>query len=201
MDEMKNTRWTAGIAVLALLVAGCGGNSVEEEILEQMLENSDEDIGELDLELGDDGDGFNLKVTGDDGEDISITGSGDDDEMTITVEGEDGETMTIGGGDIPAGLEIPVAPGGTVQTSISGGGEMVVALQYPTGDYDEIVAFYDEQLDSESDAVEKTETSFTTEDGTFRNTYFGPNSGSDWTVTVGNCIGQAGVCVNILQSE
>lgn len=198
---MRSIKTLVVFSALLLLLAACGGKSAEEQLLEQMLENSGEDIGDIDVQLGEDGNGFSLNVTGEDGEDVSISGSGDDDDMTITVQGEDGETMTFGGGEIPEGLQIPVPPGGTVQTSMSGGSEILVSLQYPSANYDEIVAFYDEQLDSDSDDVEKTETSFTTEDGTFRNAYFGPSSGSAWTVTVGDCIGQPGVCVNVIQSE
>jgi hypothetical protein len=188
-------------SALLLLLAACGGQTAEEELLEQILENSGEGIGDIEVDLGDDGDEFNLNVTGDDGENVSISGSGDDDEMTITIEGEDGETMTIGGGEIPEGLQIPVPPGGAVQSSIVGGNEILVSLQYLNASYDDIVGFYDDQLDADSDDVEKTETSFTTEDGTFRNVYYGPSSGSDWTVTVGDCIGLPGICVNIIQSQ
>lgn len=199
---MKNARLLIVISALVLLIAACGGKSAEEELLEQILENSGEDIGDLDIDLGEDGDGdFSLNVTGDDGEDVSITGSGDDDDFTLTVEGEDGETMTIGGGEVPDGLELPVAPGGEVTTSISGGSEIIVVLQYANGDYDQLVSFYDSELNVASDDVEKSETSFSTEDGTFRNAYYAPASGDAWTVTVGDCIGLPGICVNLLQSD
>lgn len=197
---MRNTRLLVVFSALLLLLAACGGKSAEEELLEQIIESGGEDIGDVDIDLGEDGDGFNLNVTGEDGEDVSISSGDNDDEMVITVEGEDGETMTIGGGDIPDGLQIPVPPGGDVQTSFVSEGEILVSLVYANGDYDQIVAFYDDQLDAGSDAVQKTESSFSTEDGTFRNAYFGPESGSDWNVSVGDCIGQAGICVNVIQS-
>jgi hypothetical protein len=197
---MRNIRLLVVFSALLLLLAACGGQSAEEELLEQILENSGDDIGDVNIDLGEDGEGFNLNVTGDDGEDVTISGSGTDDDMVITVEGDDGETMTIGGGEIPDDLQIPVAPGGEVQTSIVSGSEILVSLLYANGDYDQIVAFYDDQLDAGSDAVEKTETSFSTEDGTFRNVYYGPSEGSDWNVTVGDCIGQGGICVNVIQS-
>lgn len=199
---MNNTRLLIVFAALLLLVAACGGKSAEEELLEQILENSGEDIGDVDLNLGD-GDGdFNLNVTGDDGEDISITGGGDDEDFSITVEGEDGETMTFGGGDIPDGLDLPVADGGEVVSSLTSNDEMFVSLQYPGGDYDQLVSFYDSQLNAASDAVEKSETSFTTEDGTFRNVYYGPSNGDNWTVTIGDCMmGEPGICVTLIQGS
>ena len=196
---MKNARLVVVVSALVLLVAACGGQSAEEELLEQILENSGEDIGDVDIDDGGDGE-FSINVEGDNGEDVSISASGDDDEMTITVEGDDGGTMTIGGGDIPDELELPVAPGGEVQTSMTSGNEVFVTLQYPDGNYDEIIAFYDAALNSDSDEVTKSETSFTSEDGTFRNAFYAPESGSDWTVTVGDCIGLEGVCVTLGQS-
>lgn len=198
---MRNAKLLVAFSALLLLLAACGGQSAEDELLEQILENSGDDIGDVNIDLGEDGEGFNLNVTGEDGEDVSISGSGNDDEMTITVEGEDGGTMTFGGGEIPEGLQIPVPPGGEVQSSIVSNDEMLVSIAYPGDSYDEIVTFYDGQLDADSDAVEKTETSFSTEEGTFRNVYYGPSEGSDWTVTVGDCmLGEPGICVNIIQS-
>jgi hypothetical protein len=198
---MKNTTLLIVFSALLLLVAACGGKSAEEELLEQILENSGEDIGDVDINLGEDGEGFNLTVEGEDGEDINITSSGDDeDDFTLTVEGEDGETMTIGGGEIPDDLQLPVAPGGEVQSSIAGGSEILVALQYVDGDFDQLVSFYDSQLNPDSEGVERNETSFTTEDGTFRNVYYAQDDGS-WTVTVGDCIGLPGICVNLIQSD
>ncbi len=197
---MKNTRLLIVIAAFVLLVAACGGKSAEEELLEQILENSGEDIGNVDINLGEDGDEFNLTVEGEDGEDVSISG-GNDDDFSITVEGEDGETMTFGGGEIPEALELPVAPGGEVQSSITSNDEVLVSLQYTAGDFDQLVAFYDSELNADSDDVDRSETSFTTEDGTFRNVYYAPASGSDWTVTVGDCIGLPGICVNLIQSN
>lgn len=198
---MKNTRLLIAISALLLLVAACGGKSAEEELLEQILENSGEDIGDVDINLGEDGEGFNLTVEGEDGENINITGSGDDeDDFTFTVEGEDGETMTIGGGDIPDELQLPVADGGEVQSSIVSESDVLVSLQYVDGDLDQLVSFYDAQLNPGSDNVTKNETSFTTEDGTFRNVYYAQDDGS-WTVTVGDCIGLPGICVNLIQSN
>lgn len=198
---MKNARLLIIVSALVLLAAACGGQSAEEELLEQILENSGEDIGDVDINLDDGGNGeFSINVEGENGGDVSISGSGDDEEMTITVEGDDGGTMTIGGGDIPDELELPVAPGGAVQTSMTSGDEVFVSLQYPDGDYDQIIAFYDAELNSDSDEVTKSETSFTSEDGTFRNTFYAPENGSDWTVMVGDCIGLEGVCVTLGQS-
>lgn len=192
---MRNFKLIATVAVLVLVVAACGGQSAEEALLEEILENSGEDIGDIDINT-DDGE-FSINVEGEDGEDISISSSGDGDDAEVTIEGDDGEVMVIGGGEIPDGLELPVAPGGFVQTAITSGTEVIAALQYEGGDYDELVAFYDSELGGGD--FERSETSFTTEDGTFRNVYWISEDGNT-NVTVGDCIGQDGICVNLIQS-
>ncbi len=191
---MKNIKLIATVAMLVLVVAACGGKSAEEELLEQILENSGEDVGDVNINT-DDGE-FSISVEGEDGEDVSISSSGDGDDAEITIEGDDGEVMTIGGGELPDGLDLPVPDGGSVQTAITSGTEMLASIQYVNGDWDQLVAFYDSEL---GDEFERSETSFTTEDGTFRNVYWTSGNGAT-TVTVGDCIGQEGVCVNLIQS-
>jgi hypothetical protein len=197
---MRQIKLVATVAALVLVMAACGGKSAEEALLEEILENSGEDISDIDINT-DSGD-LNLSIEGEDGEDISITGSGDDDEFEITVEGEDGGTLTIGGGDIPEALQLPVADGGKVTTSFSTETEVSVSLSYDGDQFDQLVAFYDSQLDPDSDDVDRNETSFTTEDGTFRNVYWS-GEGGNWVVTVGDCIGlePGSTCVTLLQTE
>lgn len=195
---MSYKRLAVVFVSLLLVVAACGGKSAEEELLEQIIESGGDDISDIDIS-SDDGE-FNLSIEGEDGEDVSISGSGDDDDFEITVEGEDGETMTFGGGEVPEGLDLPVAPGGDVQTSMTSNDEAFVSLEYPNGNFDQLVAFYDDALNAGSDEVEKSETSFTTEDGTFRNVFYNPDGG-DWAVTVGDCIGlgDGSICVTLMQ--
>ena len=195
---MKNTKVLVLLIALALAVSACG-DSAEEQVLEQILESGDSGISDVDID-SDSGD-INISFEDEDGQDVSISASGDEDDFSMVIEGEDGEVMTFGTGELPEGLQIPVAPGGEVQSSISGGSEILVILQYADTEYEELVAYYEDQLDSASEDVEKSETSFTTEDGTFRTAYFTPSSGSDWTVSVGDCIGTPGICVTIAQSE
>lgn len=191
---MKNFKLIATVAVLVFVVAACGGQSAEEELLEQILENSGEDVGDVNINT-DDGE-FSISVEGEDGEDISISSSGDGDDAEITIEGDDGEVMTFGGGELPDGLTLPVPDGGTVQTAITSGTEVLASIQYVNGDFDELVGFYDAAL---SDEYERSETSFTTEDGTFRNVFWNSDNGAR-SVAVGDCIGQEGICVNLIES-
>ena len=197
---MRQIKFVTTVAALVLVVAACGGKSPEEALLEEILENSGEDIGNVDINA--DGDDFNLTVEGEDGEEINITGGGNEDTVEFTVEGEDGGTLTIGGGEIPEGLQLPVADGGKVNTSFSTETEVTVSLSYDGDQFDQLVAFYDSQLNPDSDDVDRNETSFTTEDGTFRNVYWSGESGN-WVVTVGDCIGldPGSTCVTLLQTE
>jgi hypothetical protein len=213
---MRNARRVAAVAVLVLLVAGCGGNSVEEELAEQILENSGEGVGNVEVDTDGDGnvsvnvegedggnvsisssgddDELNMTIEGDDGEDVTITGSGDDDEMTITVEGEDGGTMTIGGGDIPESLTLPVPDGGEVMTVMEMEDGAMVFLIFPLSEYDSILSFYESSLPSDAMKMEVSQ---------------GDQLGVTWTgdtfvVSVNTCDGEGGTeidstCVNLNQ--
>ncbi len=189
---------------LVLVLAACGGQSAEEELLEQILENTGEDIGNIDIN-SDDGDfSINIEGEGEDGEDFSITGGGDDEDFEITVEGEDGETFTFGGGSIPDSLQLPIPDGGDVQSSIEAEGDVIVTLAYPGGQFPSIVAFYDSQLNPDSDDVDRYESSFTTDDGQFDTVVWSATDGS-WSVNLTTCSltggGPDNACLSIIQSS
>lgn len=201
MSLIRIKRLVVVISALVLLTAACGGKSAEEQLLEEIMENSGEDIGDLDINLDEDDGNFSISVEGEDGEDINITGSGDDDDFSMTVEGEDGEVMTIGGGEIPEELTLPYVDGGDVVQSFVSNTDVTVVLQYPGAQFDQLVAFYDSELNSGD--VDRNESSYTTDDGTFRNVAWYPSSG-DWTATVGDCFGTASgdldtACVTLYQ--
>ncbi len=193
---MKNARLVLLVSALLVLVAACGGQSAEEELLEQILEN--EDLGNVDVNLGND-DEFNLNFEGEDGEDVSVSGGGSGDDFEITIEGDDGETMTIGSGDIPPELTIPYMDGGSVGSTFVTGTDVSVVLQYPEAQFDQLVEFYDSSIDGE-----RNESTFTTEDGTFRNVFYYSEDGS-WNVIVADCVDFASgefdaVCVTMAES-
>ncbi len=201
---MKNAKFVVVLFALMLLAAACGGQSAEEELLEQILESGGEDIGDIDINT-DDGD-FSLNVQGEDGEDISITGGGDNDAFQITVEGEDGETFSIGGGEIPDGLEVPIPDGGDITSSLSGGGDMIVALSYPRTQFEQLISFYDAELDASSEEVERFETSFQTSDDVTIRSVSWTHDSIGWFVSVSDCMGmttgeQDSVCVTVSQTE
>jgi len=165
---------------LMLLGAACGGQATEEALLEQILENSGEDIGDVDI-------------------------STDGDEFKITVEGEDGETMSFGGGEVPEGMQTPVPDGGKVTSSFTAEGDMSVALAYPNTSFDQLVSFYDSELDPDSEDVDRYESTFESDDGTIRNVSWSATDGN-WNVTVNSCYSlETGdldsACVTIYESD
>lgn len=124
-------RLLAGFTALVLLLAACGGAS--EIAVEQLVES---------------------------GEGISNVAI-DDGEVTIEFdESEGGGSLVLGGGDIPAGLPMPVPDGGQVVSSIEQGGTLAVVLQYAVGRYREILAFYEEWVVGQA-TVSLTETAST----------------------------------------
>ncbi|MDJ0924129.1 MAG: hypothetical protein QNJ77_06160 [Acidimicrobiia bacterium] len=199
---MRNARLFVVVSALVLLVAACGGKSAEEQLLEEILENSSEDIGDIDISTGGDGDDFSINIQGEDeeGQDFSITGGGNDDDFEITISGEDGEQMTIGGGEIPDELVLPYPPGGSVSSTFVTGSDVNVSLQYPAAQFDQLVSFYDSELGSDA---ERSESTYSTEDGTFRNVFFNAQDGN-WTVGISDCVGFTTgefdtVCVTLYQ--
>lgn len=202
MESMKKARLVIVLFAVMLLAAACGGQSAEDALLEQILENSGEDIGNIDINT-DDGD-FSLNIEGEDGEDISISGGGDDDDFTMTVEGEDGETFTIGGGEVPDGLQVPVPDGGDVVSSFTSNDDKSVSINYPAADFDQLVSFYDSQLGS-GDSVSRFESSYSTDDGTMRNVSWTDDTNGLWNVSVSDCYGVStgdldSACVTIFES-
>ena len=193
---MKNTRLVIVVSALVLLIAACGGKSAEEELLEQILEN--EDLGNVDVNLGND-DEFNLNFEGEGGEDVSVSGGGSGEDFEITIEGEDGESMTIGSGDIPPELTFPSLDGGSVGSTFVTGSDVSVVLQYPQSQFDQLVEFYDSSVDGE-----RNESTFSSEDGTFRNVFYYSEDGA-WNVIVADCVDFASgefdaVCVTLAES-
>ena len=152
------------LIALVLAIAGCGGQSAEEQVLEQLLEGGENGISDIDIDA-DTGE-INISIEGEDGGDVSISGSGEDDDFTMVVEGEDGEVMTIGSGEIPEGLQVPVPDGGTILTTFSSGEDLMAMLEYPASQFDQLVSVYDGVLNG--DEVQRTESTYSTDDGTMR---------------------------------
>lgn len=116
-------RSTVSLVTAAVVLLGCSGEDIAENVLEDRIEaESGEDV-DIDFDDGDisirseDGE-FTLEVDEDDGN-VSISGSSDDGEFTIesedgetVIETEDGETIigSTGGelpDDFPASIPLP----------------------------------------------------------------------------------------------
>ena len=122
----------------------------------------------------------------------------------MTVEGEDGEVMTFGGGEVPDDLTVPYPGGGEVTGTFSSENDVTVALIYPQAEFDSLASFYDDALKPDSDDVDRSESSFSTEDGTQRSVFWISSDG-DFQVSVTDCYGLGGefdsVCVNIYETK
>jgi len=171
----------ASTALLVLLAAGCGGNSVGDNVAEKILEGS-EGIGDVNLDSSNDS--FDMTVEGEDGETISVSGSGEGDDFSMVIEGDNGETMTFGSGEIPEGMNTPVADGGNVISTMSAEGLVNVVIEYPTSMYDELVEMYDDFFSG--DGVQRFESSSSEGSGTQRAVTWMPADGTT-QVTLSDC--------------
>ena len=126
---MRFLRTVVLVAVTAFALVACSGGNVAEEILE-----GQEGVGDVEINEN--------------------NGS-----VQIEVEDEDGNTAVIGGGEVPDGFPIPVADGGDVAAVFTQGSDATVTLTYPAGDYDSLVATYQEFVDSTGGEVNTSTTS------------------------------------------
>lgn len=129
------------IVVLALVAAGCGSaiEGLTEEAIERGLEASGEDVGDVDIDL-------------------------DEDSGEFRVESDDG-TFSVGGGEVPDGLELDLPDGGEVVSSLTTPDLVQVSLQYPGGQFDDLVDFYDQRLAD----WDRSESTFTNDGTEIRN--------------------------------
>ena len=148
----------AGVVTFALLAAGCGGAA---EIVNEQLLESIEGVENVEIDQ-------------------------DSGEFEITIE-QDGESITIGGGEVPAGLSVPVVDGGQVTGSASSDTNISVSLMYPGDQFDALVADYQAWADGSGLEVQKTESTFESDGDEIRNVSWSTNDGSVF-VTVADCI-------------
>lgn len=105
--------------VIALVATACGAAAEKagEELTENLIQTDD---GVSKVEIDEDGD-----------------------KVTVEFENEEGGgSIVIGGGEVPAGLPIPVADGGQVGSSMEQGSTFAVVLYYPIDDFDGLEEFY-----------------------------------------------------------
>ena len=146
------------VSALALIVAACGGAA--EVVNEQLLE-SIEGVE-------------NVEINQDDGT------------FEFTIE-EDGETITIGGGEVPEGLTVPVPNGGQVVGAASSDTDISVSLMFPGDQYEDLVAQYQSWADGSGQEVAKSESTYESDGTEIRNVSWSTDDGSVF-VTVSDCI-------------
>ena len=169
-------RWlTVGLAALALVATACGAVSenLAEEIIEQGFEGEGNANVDLDLEDG---------------------------TVNIDVEGPEGQSISIGGGEVPDEITVPIPDGGDVTTSYVGSNDAAVALFYPQSEFDALVAYYEDWVASQSEEFDKNTSTFSSDDGTIRNvTWYSAERSTN--ISVGDCYSLEGgldnVCLNI----
>ena len=196
------------IAAFALLVAACSSASdvVADNVTEQLIEAGVE--GDVDVDISGDGEDMSINIESEDG-DVSIDVSGDGDDATIEMESEDGSIAFGAGSEMPESFTIPVPDGGDVTTSVEMEEGAMVVVTYPKGDFDAIVAFYDDWTAGSGEDFDKQTMSFDTGGVDQRSTTW-IGTGTDTFVSVGDCFdvyseepsGEEfnAVCVNINES-
>jgi hypothetical protein len=197
---VKNAKALVLLIALVLTVAACGGQSAEEELLEQLLESGDSGISDIDIDP--DSGEINISVEGEDGGDVSISGSGEEDDFSMVIEGEDGEVMTFGTGDLPEGLLVPVPDGGKIIQTLTSGEDIMAMLEYAGSEFDQLVSVYDGAMGGSD--VQRNESTFSNEDGTVRSVNWYADNLSLF-VTVADCYSTSNgelesVCLTINQS-
>jgi len=196
------------VAAFALLIAACSSDSdvVAENLTEQLLESGLD--GNVDVDVSGDGEDMTINIESEDG-DISMNVSGDGDDATIEMESEDGSITMGAGSEMPEGLTIPVPDGGDVTTSVEMEEGAMVVVTYPGGDYDAIVAFYDDWTAGSGDDFDRQSMSLDTGGPDQRSTMW-MGSGTETFISVGDCFDAFAeeatdeefdaVCVNINQA-
>ncbi len=202
---MRKATITALAIALSLIASACGGSTedeIAERIAENLIENSDGDIKDIDINTNDGG--LNITFEGEDGEEVNVVSQGEDGEFNMTIEGEDGQSFSIGSGSVPDGMKTTIADGGNVVQSYNSDNDRSVTIEYPSSRFDELVALYESEFQGVED-VSKFESSNSTDDGVIRNVGWFVSSGNT-NVNVSDCYTMSSgaldaVCVTIYELD
>ena len=168
------------LAALPLAVAACGG-SISENVAEEIIERGIEAEGggdvDIDLESG-----------------------------QVSIEGPDGESISIGGGEVPDEITVPIPDGGSVVSTFVSDGNGSVSLAYDQSEFESLVSFYDDWVSSQAQDFDRSESSFSSDEGTIRNVGWFSNAEVQINITVTDCYGPgddglASACVNVVESS
>ncbi len=111
----------------------------------------------------------------------------DTDTGQVKIETDEG-SVTIGGGELPDDFPVPLPDGYQVASVFTADGTSAVSLAYPEGDFDEIVAFFDDWTSSQSTAWSKSTSSVSGGEGTIDSANWFEDEGSSFISISSFCI-------------
>ena len=111
----------------------------------------------------------------------------DPDSGQVKIETDDG-SVTIGGGELPDDFPVPLPDGYQVTSVFSAEGSSAVSVAYPDGNFDEIVAFFDNWTSGQSAAWTKSTSSVSGGEGTIDSANWIEDEGSSFISVSSFCI-------------
>jgi hypothetical protein len=111
----------------------------------------------------------------------------DTDTGEVKIETDEG-SVVIGGGDLPDDFAIPLPDGYQVTSVFAAEGSSAVSLAYPSADFDEITAFFDDWTSSQPTAWTKSTSSVSGGEGTIDSANWFEEEGSSFISVTSLCI-------------
>ena len=111
----------------------------------------------------------------------------DTDTGQVKIETDEG-SVTIGGGELPDDFPVPLPDGYQVASVFTADGTSAVSLAYPEGDFDEIVAFFDDWTSSQPTTWTKSTSSVSGDEGTIDSANWFEDEGSSFISISSFCI-------------
>jgi hypothetical protein len=111
----------------------------------------------------------------------------DTDSGQVKIETDEG-AVTIGGGELPDDFPIPLPDGYQVVSVFTAEGTSAVSLAYPEGNFDDIVAFFDDWTSSQPNAWTKSTSSVSGGEGTIDSANWFEDEGSSFISVSSFCI-------------
>jgi hypothetical protein len=147
-----------GIVLIALALLLTACQTAAENLTEQILEQAGDGDVDIDLDTGE-----------------------------VSLETDEG-SVTIGGGELPSDFPIPIPDGYQVTSVFTADDAASVGLAYPAGDYDAIVAFFDDWTSSQSEEWSNSTSSISGEDGTIDSASWTQDDGGSFIALSSFCI-------------
>jgi hypothetical protein len=111
----------------------------------------------------------------------------DSDTGEVKIETDEG-SITVGGGELPDGFPIPLPDGYQVTSVFTAEGTSAVSLAYPEGDFDTIVAFFEDWTSSQPTEWSTSTSSISGDDGTIDSASWIEDEGSSFISVSTFCV-------------